>query len=184
MRVIAGKNRGIKLKGATGKDFRPTTQLVKGSVFDHLQSEVEGSVVLDLFAGSGGLGIEALSRGAAKGVFVDIGRNAIKAVKSNIEKCGFTFDQAEIIKSDAIRFIKRAISEEIVYDIIIADPPYRSGFAAMLLRMVNETEKKICGILIIESSEELEFINGRQMEKYKIKKFGQTYVNYFRYIKS
>jgi 16S rRNA (guanine(966)-N(2))-methyltransferase RsmD len=184
LRVIAGKNRGIKLKGATGKDFRPTTQLVKGSVFDHLQSEVEGSVVLDLFAGSGGLGIEALSRGAAKGVFVDISRDAIKAVKSNIEKCGFSFNQAEIIKSDAIRFLKREISEEMFYDIIIADPPYKSGLAAMLLRMVNETETKICGILIIESSEELESINGRHMEKYKIKKFGQTYVNYFRYMKS
>jgi 16S rRNA (guanine(966)-N(2))-methyltransferase RsmD len=184
LRVIAGKSRGIELKGGKGKDFRPTTQLVKGSVFDHLQGEIEGSLVLDLFAGSGGLGIEALSRGAAKGVFVDISRNAIEAIKLNIRKCGFGSDKVEIVKSDVIRFLKRAVSEDEVYDIIIADPPYNSNFAMELLQIVNEAEKRICGIMVIESREEVESINNRSMQKYKVKKFGQTCLNYFKYIRS
>ncbi|MCD6378873.1 16S rRNA (guanine(966)-N(2))-methyltransferase RsmD [bacterium] len=184
MRVIAGKSRGIELKGAKGKDFRPTTQLVKGSVFDHLQGEIEGSFVLDLFAGSGGLGIEALSRGAAKGVFVDISRNAIEAIKLNIKKCGFGSGQVEIVRSDVIRFLNRAVSEDEVYDIIFADPPYKSNFAMELLRIINETEKRICGIMVIESSEEINSVNNKSMQKYKVKKFGHTYLNYFKYIRS
>ena len=184
LRVIAGKKRGIRLEGTRSEDFRPTTQLVKGSIFNHLQGILEGSLILDLFAGSGGLGIEALSRGAAKGVFVDIKSSAVKVIKLNIDKCGFDSNQAEIVKSDVVRFFKRSISNGEVYDIIFADPPYKSNFAEEVLRMVKETERKICGIMVIESSEELEFINDHPMQKYKTKKFGQTYLNYFKYTRS
>lgn len=164
-----------------GEDFRPTTQLVKGSIFDHLQGMLEGSLILDLFAGSGALAIEALSRGADKGIFVDINSSAAKVIRLNIEKCGFNRSQAEIVKADAVRFLKRSIVNGEVYDIIFADPPYKSNFAAEILRIVNETERKVCGTMVIESTEELESANYNPMRKYKIRKFGQTYVNYFKY---
>ncbi|HMA76091.1 MAG TPA: 16S rRNA (guanine(966)-N(2))-methyltransferase RsmD [Candidatus Krumholzibacteriaceae bacterium] len=184
LKVISGKKGGTKLKGARGKDFRPTTQLVKGSVFDHLQNEVEGSVVLDLFSGSGGLGIEALSRGAEKSTFVEINRNAVKAIRSNIEKCRFSSDHAEVIRTDSVRFLKKAVLKGYRYDIIIADPPYKSSYAEEILKVINGAGRKICGLLVIESSKELESVSDQPMEKYKAKKFGNTCINYFRYIES
>ena len=104
MRVITGSARGRKLKEITGMDIRPTTDKVKESIFNIVQFDVEGRRVLDLFGGTGQLGIEALSRGAEKCVFVDQSREAVKVIRENVALTGFE-NQSRIVQGDAISFL-------------------------------------------------------------------------------
>jgi len=117
MRVITGTARGRKLKEPVGSDIRPTTDMVKESVFNIVQFDIEGRQVLDLFAGTGQLGIEALSRGADSAVFVDQSAEALKLVRANLEHCGFT---AQVIQGDSIAYLARCGK----FDLIFLDPPY------------------------------------------------------------
>ena len=105
MRVITGKARGRRLREPKGMDIRPTTDMVKEAVFNILQFELEGARVLDLFAGTGQLGIEALSRGAAEAVFVDGSSAAVKIVRENLKLCGF---EARVLQGDAIGYLVAA----------------------------------------------------------------------------
>ncbi len=121
MRVITGTARGRKLVTVEGADLvRPTTDRVKEAIFSAIQFEIPGAVVLDLFAGSGQLGIEALSRGAAECHFVDNAAPSIKAVKQNIEHCGFS-ETAHVHPMPFSAFLKSARCE---FDIALLDPPY------------------------------------------------------------
>ena len=104
MRVITGSARGRRLKDLPGLDTRPTTDKVKESIFNIVQFDVEGRRVLDLFAGTGQLGIEALSRGAEKCVFVDRSREAVKVVKENVTSTGFE-NQSQVIQGDGVSFL-------------------------------------------------------------------------------
>lgn len=129
MRVITGIARGRKLVTPAGTDVRPTTDMVKEAIFSILQNDLPNSKVLDLFAGSGQLGIEAISRGAAQAVFVDTGKPAIAAIKENLEKTGFTA-QGSVVMSDAAAFIK---SRGASFDIALIDPPYGKGVIDKIL---------------------------------------------------
>ena len=104
MRVITGSARGRKLKTPSGNDVRPTTDNVKEAIFNILRDDVEGRRVLDLFAGTGQLGIEALSRGAREAVFVDSSPESLKIVKENLALCRFS---AAVVRSDAVSFLSR-----------------------------------------------------------------------------
>ena len=106
MRVITGSARGRRLEEPAGRDIRPTTDLVKEAAFSIVQFDVEGRQVLDLFAGTGQLGIEALSRGAAGCVFVDRSRAAAELVRRNLKRCGFT---APVLQADSLAYLKAAI---------------------------------------------------------------------------
>ena len=117
MRVITGTARGRKLKEPVGMDIRPTTDGVKEAVFSMLQFVIEGRRCLDLFAGTGQLGIECLSRGAASVTFVDESREAIALVRENLSRCRMT---ADVVQTDSVGFIGR----DGKYDIIFLDPPY------------------------------------------------------------
>ena len=119
MRVITGTARGRKLREPSGMDIRPTTDVVKEAVFNIIQFDIEGRRVLDLFAGTGQLGIEALSRGAADCVFVDESREAVSIVKENLAKCRFT---AKVVQTDSIGYLRGAGK----FDMIFLDPPYDS----------------------------------------------------------
>ena len=123
MRVITGKARGRKLISPDGDNVRPTTDTVKESVFSIIQFAVEGSVFLDAFAGSGQMGIEALSRGAEKVVFVDNNRRSLKVTKDNIRLCGLE-ENAEVVSGDSISFMT---STKERFDIVFLDPPYKTG---------------------------------------------------------
>ena len=107
MRVITGSARGRKLKTLEGTDLRPTTDKVKESMFNILQFCIEGRRVLDLFAGSGQLGIEALSRGAESATFVDASKNAVAVVKQNLQTVGLA-DNARVVCTDSISFLRTA----------------------------------------------------------------------------
>ncbi|RJQ31070.1 MAG: 16S rRNA (guanine(966)-N(2))-methyltransferase RsmD [Actinobacteria bacterium] len=122
MRVIAGVAKGTKLKAPKGLTTRPTADRVKEAVFSMIKESLEFSMVLDLFAGAGAIGIEALSRGSDKAVFVEKDKVACRYIEENLKKTSFT-GKAEIVKTDVFSFLKS--NQELKYNLIFADPPYR-----------------------------------------------------------
>ena len=132
MRIIAGSARGRKLFSPEGMDVRPTTDKVKESLFNIIQFEIPGARVLDLFAGTGQLGLEALSRGAAEAVFVDSSGKSLAVVKKNAALCGFS-DRARFVSGDAFAFLARG---EGPFDLVLLDPPYHKGMCAKALELL------------------------------------------------
>ena len=148
MRVITGTARGRRLKEPAGMDIRPTTDMVKESVFNILQFDIEGRAMLDLFAGTGQMGIEALSRGAKSVTFVDASAAAIRLVKDNLKVTGFE-NKAQVLQGDSINFLKTCGK----YDIIYIDPPYKSDLGSKALETINEFDiLKDNGIIVCEST--------------------------------
>lgn len=135
MRVIAGSARSLPLKAPVGLDTRPTTDRIKETLFNMLQQDIPGAVFVDLFAGSGAIGIEALSRGAARAYFVD---NSPKANQCISENLIFTklHEHAIVIKQDAVSALSN-ISDDHV-DIVFMDPPYDSGFEELILNALRD----------------------------------------------
>ena len=123
MRVITGTARGRRLKELEGMETRPTTDRVKEGLFSVIQFEIEGRKVLDLFAGTGQLGIECLSRGAESAVFVDRRPDAVKLIRENLKVTDLT-DRARVVSGDSMEFLK-SLREP--FDIILLDPPYAAG---------------------------------------------------------
>ncbi len=147
MRVITGSAKGRKLKTLSGEDVRPTTDRVKEALFSIIQFEVEGRRVLDLFAGSGQLGIEALSRGAASAVFVDAARASIEVVRENLNTTKLS-QSAQIIQMDSLAFLAGYCGP---FDIALLDPPYGVGLLHKALPM---TARRMApgGVIICEST--------------------------------
>ena len=123
MRVITGSARGRRLKELEGMETRPTTDRVKEGLFSALQFDIEGRRVLDLFAGTGQLGIECLSRGAASAVFVDRRADAVKLIRENLKTTELT-DRAKVVSGDSMEYLK-SLREQ--FDLIFLDPPYAAG---------------------------------------------------------
>ena len=132
MRIITGSARGRRLITPEGLDVRPTPEKVKEALFSALQFDIEGRRILDLFAGSGQLGLEALSRGAASAVFVDLSPVSIKTVQKNLEATGLT-DKARVYRTDYAAFC--AASSE-TFDIAFLDPPYANGLLLPAIKAV------------------------------------------------
>lgn len=145
MRVITGTARGRKLREPSGMDIRPTTDVVKEAVFNIIQFDIEGRRVLDLFAGTGQLGIEALSRGAVECVFVDESREAVAIVKENLAKCRFT---AKVVQADSIGYLRGAGK----FDIIFLDPPYDSDLLDKSLEIIQNVDILTEGGIIVSES--------------------------------
>ena len=129
MRVIAGKARRLPLTAPPGEDTRPTTDRIKETLFNILQDDIPGCRFLDLFAGSGGIGIEALSRGASETVFVESDRRAWKCIETNLAKTRLE-EQATVVRGDVLAALGRTKEP---FDIIFADPPYRKGWEERIL---------------------------------------------------
>ena len=148
MRVITGTARGRRLKELEGRETRPTTDKVKESLFSIIQFDLEGRRVLDLFAGTGQLGIEALSRGAGECVFVDARKDAVALVRENLALCQLT-EHAHVKQGDALAYLRSGEK----FDIIFLDPPYASD---LLTKAIEEiTRFDICrghGIIVAESA--------------------------------
>ncbi|MCM1125117.1 MAG: 16S rRNA (guanine(966)-N(2))-methyltransferase RsmD [Lachnospiraceae bacterium] len=134
MRVIAGSARSIQLKTPKGQDTRPTTDRIKETLFNIIQGEIPGSIFLDLFAGSGGIGIEALSRGAKHAYFVDSGREPSACIAENLTVTKFT-DRATLLKQDVFTALGSIHEKEA--DLIFMDPPYTAGVERDLLKALN-----------------------------------------------
>ena len=153
MRIITGKARGKHLETLPGDATRPTSERVKGAIFSSIQFEIEGRRVLDLFAGSGQMGLEALSRGAASVTFADASPDAIAIVKKNATSCGF-FGDCRYLISDYRNVIRKAGDSK--YDLIFIDPPYamKAAFDAVL-RILDAGLAAPGAIIVTESGEEL-----------------------------
>ena len=147
MRVISGTAKGITLKTPDGMDTRPTADRVKEALFSILQFDLPGTRVLDLFGGTGQLGIEALSRGAKSAVFVDEREAACKLIKENLKRT--RFDQAgTVIRSDYMDYLRRCRD---TFDIILLDPPYAEVFLENSLKKISEIDiLQSGGIMIAE----------------------------------
>lgn len=145
MRIITGSARGRKLQSPAGQDVRPTTDVVKESVFSMIQFAVKDCVFLDAFAGSGQMGLESLSRGAEKAVFVDSSKRSMNVIKKNIEICGFGSEKARTVLSDTISYLSSVKDR---FDIVFLDPPYRTGLLQKALELsvnvVNDDGFIIC----------------------------------------
>ena len=149
MRVITGTARGRKLKELPGLDTRPTTDKVKESIFNIVQFDVEGRRVLDLFAGTGQLGIEALSRGAERCVFVDASKEAARIIKENVSLTDFA-DRARVTQGDAMSFLTSCREK---FGLAFLDPPYASDLLDQALeRMAAIDIMTENGIIVCESA--------------------------------
>lgn len=146
MRIITGSARGRRLKTLDGMDVRPTAEKVKEAVFSAIQFDIEGRRILDAFAGSGQLGLEALSRGAKSAVFLDSSEKAIAVVKENIAACGFE-KQAKLLHTDAVMYL---MSCRETFDIAFVDPPYATEFYSEILNAVASVMAR-GGTIICES---------------------------------
>ncbi len=179
MRIITGKARGVKLKTLEGDATRPTSERSKEALFSMLQFDIEGRAVLDLFAGSGQLGLEALSRGAASATFVDRSKDATKIINENITKTKL-LDGASVICSDFTDFI-RTVRGRRKYDIVFIDPPYAQKIAVSSAKKLYDAELlKPTSIVACESAEENIFEScpeAREIfEVIKQKKFGMAHI--------
>ena len=145
MRVITGKARGVVLKTPDGMLTRPTADRVKEALFSIIQFEIPGARVLDLFGGTGQLGIEALSRGAASAVFVDARDDACKLIRENLKRTGME-GQGKVVRSDYLQYL-RACKEK--FEIIILDPPYAEVFLENAIKSITEIDILQSGGIII-----------------------------------
>ena len=150
MRVITGTARGRRLKEPVGFDIRPTTDQVKEAMFNIVQFDIEGRRVLDLFGGTGQLGIEAASRGAGSVTIVDQSRDAVKLIKENVKTCGLNI---QVVQGDSMSFLERCGK----FDLIFIDPPYDSALAEKALRRIKEIDiLSEGGIIVCETRRETE----------------------------
>ncbi len=174
MRVISGLCRGRKLLEPSGMDVRPTTDQVKEAMFNIIQFDIEGRRVLDLFAGTGQLGIEALSRGAAKCVFVDASRESLKMVRENLRRCDL---QGEIVQSDAVGYLRRGGR----FDVIFMDPPYGAGLEAAALASVKEFDILTKGgIIVVETRRETQLPDlGEEFGSVRTYRYGKIKLTVF-----
>jgi 16S rRNA (guanine(966)-N(2))-methyltransferase RsmD len=136
MRIISGTSKGRKLVTPRSQSLRPTSDRVKESIFNILQDDIVGKVVLDLFAGTGNLGIEALSRGAKKTIFVEKGRQALRLIQRNLTQFGLE-ERSEILPKDANRAIGILKQKGESFDLILMDPPYEKGLIQKTLMTLN-----------------------------------------------
>ncbi len=173
MRVISGQARGLKLAAPEGLDTRPTSDRVKESMFNIISPYLPAENILDLFSGSGALGIEALSRASKHGVFVEADRSALKILNQNLERSR-QIQKAEVFSGDAFTYLSRTNEK---FDIIFLDPPYNRG---ILTRAVEEIAKKSIlatgGILVCESEIGGEVPPSEDFEILKSAKYGKTMV--------
>ena len=142
MRVITGIAGGRKLKSPEGEAVRPTADHVKQAMFNILQFDLEGRRILDLFGGSGQLGIEALSRGAREAVFTDSDKRSIQLIRENLKRCGL---EGKVLQTDALAYLARGEK----FDVIFIDPPYDAGLYSEVLERINAVDNLTEGGIIV-----------------------------------
>jgi len=153
MRIITGSAKGKRLLTLEGEATRPTSERIKGAIFSSIQFDVADRIVLDLFAGSGQMGLEALSRGAERAVFIDSSREAMEIIKKNAENTGF-FQKSHFLVADFRNYIRKAAGRE-KFDLVFIDPPYAQECCVESVRLLVKSELIIPGaILVLEAGSE------------------------------
>ena len=178
MRIITGKAKGIRLKTLEGDATRPTSERVKEAVFSMIQGDVEGREVLDIFAGSGQMGLEAVSRGAVHATMIDSSPLAVKIISENAEKTHLS-SQCTIRRMEYMDFIRRNVGQK--YDIVFLDPPYAAGFYRPALKSMLESDMlKTTSLIICESDTDIIFGEDKDLAgKFRIVKqsrYSRTFI--------
>ena len=178
MRVVAGTARGVSLKTPEGLKTRPTADRVKEAMFSILHFDLPGAKVLDLFGGTGQLGIEALSRGAKSCVFVDENDKACNLIRENLKRTKFE-SKAKVIRGDYLQFLRTTADK---FDIILLDPPYAEVFLENCLNLITEIDiLQSDGIIVTERPLEKELsLNFEGYSRSKDYKYGKTVVTLYR----
>ena len=180
MRVIGGKAKGRKLLSDKGLNTRPTADKVKESIFNILPGDFKDKEVLDLFAGTGNLGIEALSRGALKAVFIESSRHVLPVLEKNLRNCGFT-DISQIVGTTVDKGIKILERRRNRFDFIFLDPPYRKGILKDTLVRVSRSEILKDNTLVIAEHSSSEMVEG-EIERLILtdqRRYGTTLISFF-----
>jgi 16S rRNA (guanine966-N2)-methyltransferase len=152
MRVVAGELRSRRLHTVAGRETRPTSDRARAGLFDWLGPRVDGARVLDLFAGTGALGIEALSRGASEAVFIERARGSLRVLQRNLEELGLN-ERARVVEADLSRGLRPLAAKLGAFDLVLADPPYDGPAREQLLR--DEALDRVLepdGVVVIERS--------------------------------
>jgi 16S rRNA (guanine(966)-N(2))-methyltransferase RsmD len=182
MRVVSGSCKGRALKAVPGMTTRPTTDKVKEAIFNMIGPYFDGGSGIDLFGGSGGLGIEALSRGLDHMIFVDRDGKAIQTIKTNLEICEFG-ERAEVYRNDAERALKAVKKRELVFDLVFLDPPYKAQKLKALIELVGEQQLlSKTGTIVAEHDNDVKLpdqIGSFLKEKFEV--YGITAISIYRY---
>ncbi len=173
MRIIAGKHRGRVLKEFKGRDIRPTADRAKEAIFNILQTDIVGSVFLDLFTGTGNMGIEALSRGAEKAVMVDSSKESVAIAQFN---ANLIKENSEIICADALTFV---LSTRQKFDIIFLDPPYNIDATPVLEGIAQNQLLNEGGVVIYEHSEDFKVGEVKGLNHFNTRKYGVAHFEFY-----
>lgn len=179
IRVIAGSAKGRRLKGPKEREFRPTTGRVKEFIYSYLGPDIENSTILDLFSGSGSLGIEALSRGASHVTFIERDRIHGRIIEQNIQVCGFQ-NQARLIIGDVFQSIQKLFESKRHFDFVLADPPFRSSLHGRILDTISRYpllgEK---AELLIEHEQHDSAIVPENINLLRVRQFGNCHISIY-----
>lgn len=181
MRIITGKARGLKLTTPKNMDVRPTSDRVKESFFNIIGTKIVGTRVLDLFAGTGNLGLEAWSRGAEKVVFIDESQTSLQLVRSNIAKAKAE-KETTVLKGNAVKLIADLSAKGEKFDFIFCDPPYNKGLPALIIEQVAKYDIVLPGgYLIVEHSQHENLPKlPMKLEIIRCEKYGETLISFLR----
>lgn len=180
MRIIAGKNKGKKLTEFQLSTTRPTSDLIKGAIFDKLGFGVVDSVFLDLFAGTGAVGIEAISRGAKQVIFVDQNFDAIKIINKNL--ASINNKDSVVLRKNYAESLEILSTEKKLFDIVFLDPPYASDFAEKAIDTLKAKNMLSQNAVIVweHDQSKLDYI-ASHFKNYNQKKYGAKYVTYINF---
>lgn len=180
MRIIGGAARGRRIRAPRGSAIRPTADRVREALFDILPRDLAGMRVLDLFAGSGSLSLEALSRGAASALLVDESAEAARLMRRNLETLGFA-DRARVWPQPVGKALRRLSDEGAAYDVVFLDPPYDRGWADKALTLVGENRTlRAEGVAVAEHSAR-ETVGERygELVRRDLRRYGDTVLSFF-----
>lgn len=181
MRIIGGEYRSRLIQIPKGGRTRPTKDRVREAVFNILVRKVGGSLVLDLYAGSGAMGIEAISRGARRAVFVEDDPRSVKAISDNIKTLGIPADKAVIVKKDATKAIRAMAEDGLIFDIIFLDPPYYKKLAKeCLINIIQYGIVNSQSLIVVEHhrTDDVTVSDSGFIEKVK-RRYGDTHISIF-----
>ncbi|HHV15640.1 MAG TPA: 16S rRNA (guanine(966)-N(2))-methyltransferase RsmD [Gelria sp.] len=182
MRVISGTARGKRLKAPRGTDTRPITDMIKEALFNVIGDNIVGASLLDLFAGSGSVGIEALSRGAQMVIFIDNHIKSVNTIRENLSNCGFKEDY-ELYRNDVFRALEILRQRQIKFDYIYADPPFTvPGIFSPFLAAMDDYSSLLTneGNLILRSPRKMGLtVELNQLEEYRSDNYGESTLHYY-----
>ena len=180
-RVTAGTSRGRLLKTPAGRSVRPTTSLVREALFNIIGDSIRGARVLDLFAGAGTLGIEALSRGAAWATFVERDRGCANIVAENLVATGFA-QQGDVVSADAIDWLRARTGDVTSYNLLLVDPPYREGATlTAALQALDRAPLRDQALLVVEHHRSQPMPPLQRLTQVRERDYGTTRLTFLRY---